>query len=96
MTLAAKFIDIRDFNERQEREALARELFYSDVDSGIVTVVRDWTSIPHMTRVRYRQNADRVWLERKQKAVQYDRVIIPGLRPTHGPVIAYIGHEVRP
>ncbi len=96
MTAAAKEINVVEFNERQQQEALARELFYADVDTGLITCVRDWTSAPFLTRVRYRELAERVWKEQKrQQSVQYERVVCFDAPVVKFPVIAWIGHQVR-
>lgn len=56
-----KGVNIAEFKERAEREALARIMFYEDVDGGkIPHLSREWTLAPMHVQQLYRSLALRV------------------------------------
>ena len=59
-TAAAKGINVQEFKTRYETEALARTLFYDDVDANLLGHLKKWELSPLATRDHYRSLARRI------------------------------------
>lgn len=82
-----KGIDIADFKARTETEALARNIFYDDVDSGRMPhLARDWNLAPWQVREHYRSLAkrvDRIVIRRRPSPTVLAKAVLAARRLFH-------------